>query len=278
MKSSALSLLVCSLLLVSFGFCQGTSDPYKATLDRLSSLTHQYESEWRFHADVPHPEEPAIDDSGWSVLTVKNVSGPGGRNANEEHWTGTRVFRRWVQIPEKIHGYSTAGSRVSLDLRFGSPGSLMITVFSNGAILYRGDDDNILPVLLTESAQPGQKFLVAARVVAGDEQQSEFFHSELVMDAPKSRPDPAQLRLELLASRPIIAAYEDGKADRQRQYDEAVKAIDFSPLEKGDQAAFDSSLKSAQSKLAVLRPWLQQFTIRAVGNSHIDMAWLWPWT
>ena len=149
---------------------------------------------------------------------------------------------------------------------------------SNGSILYRGDDDNILPVLLTENAQPGQKFLVAARVIGGDGVQSEFFHSELIVDAPKSRPDPARLRLELIAARPIIAAYEDGKTERQRQLDDAVKAIDFSPLDKGDQAAFDASLKSAHAKLEVLKPWLQQFTIRAVGNSHIDMAWLWPWT
>ena len=37
-------------------------------------------------------------------------------------------------------------------------------------------------------------------------------------------------------------------------------------------------MHAAQTKLEVLKPWLQQFTIHAVGNSHIDMAWLWPWT
>ena len=36
--------------------------------------------------------------------------------------------------------------------------------------------------------------------------------------------------------------------------------------------------EQAQAKLEVLKPWLQQFNIRIVGNSHIDMAWLWPWT
>ena len=92
------------------------------------------------------------------------------------------------------------------------------------------------------------------------------------------RPDPARLRLEILAAHPIIAAYEDGKAERERQLADAVKAIDFSSLEKGDQSAFDASIALAQTKLEVLKPWLQQFTIRAVGNSHIDMAWLWPWT
>jgi alpha-mannosidase len=278
MKRSLL-LGVAIFVCTAFGFCQtpGAPDPYKPTLDRLQSLTALSEAEWRFHADVPHPEDPGLNDSDWGAVTVKNISGSGERNANE-HWKGTRVFRRWIQIPEKINGYATTGSRVLLDLRFGSPNSLMITVFSNGAIVYRGSDDDILPVLLTENAQPGQNFLVAARVVGGDDTQSEFFQSELTIQAPHSRPDPALLRMELLAARPIIAAYEDGRAQREQQLDAAVKTIDFSPLERGDQAGFDAALKAAHAKLEALKPWLQQFNIRIVGNSHIDMAWLWPWT
>jgi len=280
MKRSALPLLLkaLTLFLLAPASLSQTADRNQPVLDRLDSLTHQPEAEWRFHTEVPHPEDPAVNDTDWGVWTIKNVSGPGGQNANEEYWTGTRVFRRWVQVPEKINGYATQGSRVWMDLRFGSPGSLMITVFSNGAVLYRGDDDNILPVLLTENAQPGQKFLVAARVVAGDAVQAEFFRSELTIDAAPSRPNPALLRLELLAARPIIAAYEEGQAERGQKLDAAVKTIDFSTLDRGDQAGFDASLKAAHTQLETLKPWLQQFTIRLVGNSHIDMAWLWPWT
>ena len=170
MKRFPCSLLIGVLLFAFPAQSQNSNaDPYKTSLDRLESLTRQGQTEWRAHADIPHPEDPNVNDSNWDTLTVKNVSGPGGQNANEEHWKGTRVFRRWIQVPDKINGYATQGSKMSLDLRFGSPGSLMITVFSNGGILYRGDDDNILPVLLTENAQPGQKFLVAVRVVARDD-------------------------------------------------------------------------------------------------------------
>ena len=284
MKRSVLFLIavftIAILPLTPWGISQtsSTPDPYKRTLDRLDSLTRQSELDWRFHADLPHPEDPGVSDADWGTFTVKNVSGPGGSSASREHWTGTRVFRRWIEIPEKINGYATQGARVSLDLRFGSAGSLKITVFSNGAILYRGSDDDILPMLLTENAQPGQKFLIAARVVAGDDVQSEFVHSEITIEPPHSRPDSSFLRTELLSARPIIAAYEEGKAKRQQQLNDAIKAIDFSPLDRGDQAGFDASLKVAQAKLEVLKPWLQQFNIRIVGNSHIDMAWLWPWT
>jgi alpha-mannosidase len=280
MKRSALFLVVLILMYPILGVSQraSTPDPYKTTLDRLQSLSSQAEAEWRFHADIPHPEDPGLSDADWGSLTVKNRSQPGGVNGDEEHWAGTRVFRRWVQIPEKINGYPTLGSRVLMDLRFGSPSGLMITVFSNGGILYRGSDDDILPVLLTSNAQPGQRFLIAARVVAGDGVQCEFFHSELKIDTPHTRPDPAFLRMELLSARPIIAAYEEGRAERQEQLDAAIKAIDFSPLDRGDQAGFDASLNAAHAKLEVLKPFLQQFNIRIVGNSHIDMAWLWPWT
>jgi alpha-mannosidase len=284
MKRSIVFLVVAVILCPFRVFSQDDAqkteppDPYKALLDRLQSLSRQPEADWRFHTDVPHPEDPALNDTDWERIAVKNVSGPGGQNAHEEHWQGTRVFRRWIEIPEKINGYATRGSKVNLDLRIGSQSTLLITVFSNGAILYRGNDDDIQPVLLTENAQPGQKFLVAARVVAEDKAQSEFFHSELIIAPPSTRPDPGLLRMEILSARPIISAYEEGKADREQQLDAAVKTVDFSPLEKGDQAGFDASLKQAHARLEELKPWLQQFSIRLVGNSHIDMAWLWPWT
>ena len=41
---------------------------------------------------------------------------------------------------------------------------------------------------------------------------------------------------------------------------------------------FDASLSAAQEKLEALKPLLQQATFHLTGNSHIDAAWLWPWT
>ena len=269
--------LMFAILLYSVSFAQTTpSNSYKQTVDRLDTLAHQAETEWRFHADIPHPEDPSISDSDWGSFTVKHTQN--GQADNPEHWTGTRVFRRWIQIPDKINGYATQGSRVDLSLKFTSPDKLMITVFSNGSVLYRGDDDNIVPVLLTEIAQAGQRFLIAVRVVAEETTNANFAQSEITIEPPKSRPSPALLRLQLLAARPIIAAYEEGKAERERQLEDAAAAINFAPLDKNDQEGFDASLTAAQTKLEVLKPWLQQFTVRLVGNSHIDMAWLWPWT
>jgi alpha-mannosidase len=241
------------------------TDRYRATLDRLESLSTLSLPDWRFHADLPHPEDTLLDDSAWEVVQLNQM------------WSGTRVLRRLVAVPEKLNGNSTLGARVLLDLAFSSDGPLKITVFSNASQVYRGSEETQQPMLLTANAQPGQKFLIAVRLDARPV-ESRISRSRLLIEPPLGRSDPAWIRQEILAARPLIAAYAQGKTEREQQLDAALSAIDFSTLERGDQAAFDASLRQAQSKLELLNPWLKQFTIRAVGNSHIDMAWLWPWT
>ena len=277
------SLSMCVIMLFALGgWAQETApapkarNPYQAVVDHLQFLTTVPLPEWRVHDDVPHPEDPTLDDSSWPLMTVKALS---YREAmkGDAHWRGARVLRQRVQIPEKINGYAIQGGRVSLDLRVASEGTAMISVFFNGLLISRGDEDTQEPILLTESAQPGQKFLIAARVDAGDVDTA-LLRSELTVEPPAGLPDPAMLRMEILAARPMIAAYEDGKREREQELDAAVAAVDFLPLDRGDQSGFDNSLRAAQSKLQALNPWLKQFTVRAIGNSHIDMAWLWPWT
>lgn len=241
-------------------------DPYKPTLDRLESLTTLPLPDWRYHADIPHPEDPALKDSDWQQVKT------------HEGWkTGSRVLRRWIEIPEKMNGYATAGSRVNLELFFDTDDRLGITVFSNGALVARGDDDTQQPIPLTSNAQPGQKFLIAVRLNAS-EVNTRIAESRLSIEPPATRPDAGILRAEILSALPMIAAFPDGKSERESQLDAAVKAIDFLALDHGEQGAFDESLRQSQARLEPLRPFLKQFTIRAAGNSHIDMAWLWPWT
>jgi len=246
---------------------QSTStDSYTPVLDRLQSLTTLELPGWQCHSDVPHPEDIALDDSGWEPVKLR-----------EEWKTGPRVLRRWIEIPEKLNGYSTADSRLTLNLVLRSDDALGLTVFSNGGVIFRGDEDTQQPMLLAEKVRPGQKFLVAVRAIS-ESVPTRIYESSLTIAPPPNRPNPSLLRMEILSAQPMIAAYEEGKALRRQQLEAAVRAIDFSALDRGDQEGFDRSLRDAQSKLALLKPWLQQFTIHAVGNSHIDMAWLWPWT
>jgi len=269
MKCTAPScVLLLALLAVPAGAQEKSTLPeaYKAALTRLQDLTVYPEAEWRYHTDVAHPEDPSLSDSDWEQMKEGDA------------WkTGARALRRWIEIPQTINGYDVRGARVELDLRFESQDAIIITVFSNRSQVARTDEDLQQPIPLTESAVPGEKFLVAVRVDA-NAVNTRLAESKLRILPAANRPDPGLVRTEILAARVLIEAYADGRREREEKLDNAVTAIDFAPLEKGHQAGFDQSLRRAQSKLEELRPWLQQFVIRADGNSHIDMAWLWPWT
>jgi alpha-mannosidase len=250
------------------------SDPYKPVLDRLQAITTMPLDTWKFvNTDLPHGETPGSSLAEAKPLTLK-------QNLELPLWA-----YQSVEIPKQLNGYSVAGTRVALNLSVGGNTGTLISVFVNGNMLARGDQDSQVPITLTQSAEPGQKLLIAVRILnsgqvgcCGGPPVTNIDAASLMFKPPDTHPDPAVLRQEIMAAEVLVAAYPDGKAERQSQLDAAVKAIDLGALDKGDQAAFDASLKTAQSKLDALKPYMSQFTIKAVGNSHIDMAWLWPET
>jgi alpha-mannosidase len=276
MKRPACVAVLFSIIAISFATAQAPTpiDPYKPVLDRLQAITTIPLDGWKVVGrDLPHGEVPdsALADTG--PVTLK-------QNLQPPVW----VYES-VEIPQALNGYSVAGSRVSLNLSVDGNTGILITVFVNGNMVARGDSDSQLPITLTPNAQPGQKLLIAARILpsgtvgcCGGPPNTYLSAASLRFDPPHTRPDPAILRQEIMAAELLITAYPDGKGERQQQLDAAVKAIDLGTLDKGDQTAFDTSLKAAQSKLNVLKPYMSHFTIKAVGNSHIDMAWLWPET
>ena len=94
------SSLIFALLFCSVSFAQTTpSNSYKQTLDRLDTLTHEAEPDWRFHSDIPHPEDPAVSDADWGSFTVKNT--PNGQADNPEHWTGHKFFVAGSRFPTR---------------------------------------------------------------------------------------------------------------------------------------------------------------------------------
>ena len=238
----------------------------KTVTDQLEAITVSPLPGWKYHSDIPHPEEPSVSDADWPTVGMK------------QPWqNGSRVLRRWIEIPQKVNGYDIAGARVELNLLLRSRESMIITVFCNRAQVARTDEDLQQPIPLTESAVPGQKFLIAVRIDASNVDTG-IWESNLKIYAPLGRPDPGLLREEILSAYPMIKAYDEGQQERMGKLDRAAKAVNFECLQRGDQHGFDDSLRQSHNNLEQLKPWLQQFTIRAVGNAHIDMAWLWPWT
>ena len=250
------------------------ADPYEPVLDRLQAMTTMSLDGWKvIGTDLPHGETPGDAIADAKPLALK-------QNLQLPVWLYDSL-----EIPPALHGYSLAGSRVALNLNVGSNRGILISVFVNGNMVARGDSDSQVAITLTQSAQPGRKLLIAVRVLpsgtvgcCGGPRETRLDAAWLSFEPAAPRPDPAMFRQQVMAAELLIAAYPDGESERQQQLGAAVKAVDLSALDRGDQSAFDASLEAAQSKLKALRPYMKQFTVKAVGNSHIDMAWLWPET
>ncbi|MGH9448452.1 MAG: alpha-mannosidase, partial [Terriglobia bacterium] len=185
---------------------------------------------------------------------------------------GATWFRKWIVIPQSMGGYKIQGLPVRLNLRVFSRTTGKIRVFSNGGMVEMTASNTQGPILLMDQAKPGRKFLIAAYSPgpAG-------LVAWLEVDYPAGKSNPATMAQEILCVQAASKGFPNGDAQRESQLGAAVAAIDFGALDRGDQAGFNRSLATADDKMQPLAQWIKQFTIRAVGNSHIDLAWLWPW-
>ncbi len=270
----ALLALLCVASSLTLAQTQAPPNPYAPVLDRLQSISARTMEGWTMIAgDLPHGEvRPTM------AVTAQNL------NIGTDFQPPAWLYRE-IEIPKEINGYDIQGTTLKLDVSIGSNEGLTITTFANGNMIARTDEDNQVPITLTSNAQPGDLIKIAIRVLpslgvgcCGGELHAKLDHVQLLITPPVNRPDPGVLRLEIMSAQLLVAAYSDGKAEREQTLDTAVKAIDIAALDKNDQQTFDASLRAAQTKLDALRPYMNQFSISAIGNSHIDMAWLWPWT
>jgi alpha-mannosidase len=243
------------------------NNPFGSELHRLEAMITMPLADWRSHPDdIPHPEDLSLDDSGWTPVKLHE------RVSARPVW-----FRRVVEIPRTMGGYGIAGKRVHLAVQLGFNGHGRVRVFFNGSMVEMTDNSTQQPILLSESARPGEKFVVAAYAPPG-EGHAGIVNAAIEVDYPPEQPNPLTMLQQIMAVQAASKGFPEGQAEREAQLTEAVKALDFAALDRGDQKAFDRSLAAADAKLQPLAKWMKEFTILAVGNAHIDLAWLWPWT
>ena len=243
------------------------NSPFRTALERLEAMVSLPLPDWRAHADnLPHPEDPRLDDSDWKAVKLQE-------RVNERPlW-----FRRVVVIPKSMGGYDIEGKRVMLSLRLRFGGHGRVRVFFNGSMVEMTADNTQQPIVLSENARAGEKFVVAAYAPPG-EGSAEVMDARIEVDYPPEQPNPLTMFQQIMAVQAASKGFPEGQSQREAQLSAAVKAIDFGALDGGHQKAFEQSLAAAQSKMQPLAEWMKQFTILAVGNAHIDLAWLWPWT
>ncbi len=150
--------LLAVLLTSAYVFAQtppAPADPYKPVLDRLQSITVIPLSSWQAHtADLAHGEDPAaLNTSGWTEVKLK------------EDWKGSRWLITKFEVPAQLNGYSLQGANIALDLHVSSDDAVQVSIFANGSMVSRGDEDGQVPITLIQNAQPGQALALAVRVL-----------------------------------------------------------------------------------------------------------------
>ncbi len=241
------------------------STPSQQVIEKLSQLNHLPANEWRFHAgDVEHGESVDLDDSSWPIVKPRVDAG------NQAVW-----YRRLIEVPKTLDGYDLTGSRIWFHFRASANGPIPQIIYFNGRRVAMGED--LEPIVFLDQAKPGDKVLVAVKLLQTVDKK-EFGGAEMRIDFSPKRPNPEDLRLEFLSGAFLVPFLGKDPSQEKATLQTAIGAVDLKALEDANQDKFDASLRTAQSDLEPLRPAFQQATLHLTGNSHIDAAWLWPWT
>jgi alpha-mannosidase len=236
------------------------------TLEMLNSLPV---GEWRFHAgDIPHGESPSLDDSAWPLQK------PRAKAPQDAVW-----YRRVIEVPKTLNGYDITGARIWFQFHADANGPMPEIIYFNGRRVALGDD--LEPIVLFDPAKPGDKVLVAVKLLHTVDEKT-FAGVNLKIEpnpnatGASARPNPEDIRIQCITAANILPALPTPRKDLLPKVEDAVAAIDLKALDAGDQSAFDNSLRKSQEILTTLHPVLSQATVDLAGNAHIDAAWLWP--
>jgi alpha-mannosidase len=237
------------------------------TLETLNALPG---GDWRYHAgDIPHGESPALDDSSWQIVHAANSKADRFTAPKEAVW-----YRRTIEVPKTLNGYDISGARIWFQFRADANGPVPQIVYFNGRRVALGDD--LEPIVLFEPARPGDKVLVAVKLLHTIDNKHFEGVTLRVESLSTSRPSPDDLRQEIITAANLLPALPTPRTDLLKTVEEAAAAIDTAALKTGNQQAFDASLRKAEFILSPLHAILSTEKVDLAGNAHIDAAWLWP--
>ncbi|HEY1255921.1 MAG TPA: glycoside hydrolase family 38 C-terminal domain-containing protein [Terracidiphilus sp.] len=237
----------------------------RAVIDRLTMLRELSDGIWKMHgSDLAHGEAVTLDDSDWQPIALKSTT------TNDAVW-----FRQSYVVPATLGGYDLTGARIWFQFHANANGPMPEILYFNGRRVAMGDD--LEPTPLFESARPGDRVTVAVKLLHTVDVKT-FLGATLKIDFPEGRPNPEDLREEFLSAALLVPALAPNDPAPLATLNSAIQSVDLAALDASDQKKFDASLRAARTHLEALKPLLQQVTFHLTGNSHIDAAWLWPWT
>jgi alpha-mannosidase len=236
----------------------------RQVLDHLGVLNRLPEGQWRVHAgDVAHGESTDLNDTAWPVA------------AHQDYAENALWLRQWIEVPKSLHGYDLTGTRIWFVLDASGGNSLTQIVYFNGRRVALGE--SMEPIVLFDHAKPGDRVLVAVKLLATTG-GIHFNGSTDLIDFAASRPNPVDAHDEFLSAAFLVPSLSKHIPADSAILWKAIAQVDMKALDSGDQQSFDASLNASLATLSALRPLLSQTTVHLTGNAHIDAAWLWPWS
>jgi len=237
----------------------------REVIRQLSALETLPQPQWKIHAaDLPHGEAVDLDDSRWEAVPTPS-DGP-----KDAVW-----YRASIEVPQSIHGYDPTGDRIWFEFSVDADGMGPEIVYLNGRRVAMGED--LEPVTLFENARPGDRALVAVKLTSS-KGPKHFRGAQLELESGPQRADPRMLWKEIFAAEELAPALGAKAGTVTQPAEAASNIVDLDALARHDPRAFDRSIAEAQSALAPASALLKKVTVESTGNSHIDAAWLWPWT
>src|SRR5947209_16049806 len=215
---------LCVVFLASVAFSQSftpvreqknLSPAALAKLHTLETLTFLPADEWHFHAgDLPHGESVSLDDSKWTLAKASDKA------PKSAVW-----YRREITVPRTLNGYDIAGSRIWFQFRSTANGPMPEIIYFNGRRVALGDD--LEPIVLFEPAKPGDKILVAVKLLQTVDEKSfrgVTLRIEPDSSATNSRPNPDDIRIQCITAANLLPDLTPSRRDLLPKVEEIGRA------------------------------------------------------
>lgn len=206
-----------------------------------------------------------LDVAEWEVMT------------NRQIWGGHReyyYFYTEFTVPERMKG-----RQLVYELRTGREGEWdalnpQFLVYVNGTVK-QGFDVNHRETVLTDSAEPDEKFCILLSAFTGDNNFSLLLDSEIKVTGKEIYQYYWDVRVPYEAAS-LLPADSDDHLVTIQALNESLNLVD---LRKPYSEAFYQSIENAEQYLQ--ENYYEKYcgnskhTVYAVGHTHIDLAWLW---
>jgi len=276
-----ISIVFLLFVLPSFLLAQTNVDKLVQTLDSLglSSFDH-----WKVSPDLKllqgmtgDPTQPGFDDSKWENLLL-----------NQSIYPDTCWIRKEITLPR-----FNLGQPVSGKIKF------LVTVDDYGYLWVNGESKGYFPwdgeFVLTDNAQPGQKFLIVIKA-CNTGGPLRLLRAEIQTENTSEMRSMIQdFSLSLKVGQKMLGfdtyqtsggkkedpGIDKAKAPREEKLklsellQKLATQVDVDALGSGNVEKFRTSLNNVRTQLKPIKDFVKRYTLFFDANAHIDAAWLW---